>query len=106
MIRRTENEAGYDPVPSSFDDIDIPPNLEGLIEALAELNHDTWARFRLDTGWVYGVERDDARRLHPCLVPYDDLPEDEKDVDRNTVRAVIRTILGSGFRIVRDPNLG
>jgi hypothetical protein len=89
----------YNPAPLCFEGITIPPDLELLIEALAELNHDAWARSRMETGWAYGPERDDARKLHPCLVPYSELSEEEKEVDRTTVRAVVRAILGSGFVI-------
>ena len=91
----------YDPRPLDTSSIEIEPSLNALVEALAENVHDTWARGRMDQGWTYGPARDDAAKKHPCLVPYADLPESERDYDRNTAKATIKMILLSGYRIVK-----
>ena len=39
------------------------------------IEHERWMRFRLLNGWQYGPVRDDARRLHPLLIPFDRLSE-------------------------------
>ncbi len=101
MTRQSQTGASYHPSASRFDGIEIPAELESLIEGLAEFNHDTWARSRLDSGWKYGAKRDDNLKHHPCLVPYDELSAEDQDIDRDTVRAVVRAIVGSGFRIVK-----
>jgi hypothetical protein len=92
---------GYAPDPPSFDHVKIPSDLEALIETLAQLNHDAWARARLESGWRYGPQRDDQKLLHPCLVPYASLSEEEKEIDRDTSRAVIRAVIGFGFQITK-----
>ena len=89
----------YQPQPIDVGDVAIEPSLNALVEALAENVHDTWARGRLDQGWTYGPARDDAAKKHPCLVPYADLPESERDYDRNTAKATIQFILSKGFEI-------
>ena len=43
--------------------------------------------------------RDDENKLHPDLVPYEDLPEDEKEYDRNTAQETLRLIMKLGFKI-------
>ena len=91
----------YDPRPLDASSIKIEPSLNALVEALAENVHDTWARGRMDQGWTYGPARDDAAKKHPCLVPYAELPESERDYDRNTAKATIKMILRSGYRIVK-----
>ena len=91
----------YDPRPLDTSSIEIEPSLNALVEALAENVHDTWARGRMDQGWTYGPARDDAAKKHPCLVPYAELPESERDYDRNTAKATIKMILRSGYRIVK-----
>jgi hypothetical protein len=58
--------------------IEIPPRLRALTERLAENAHDDWAQRRLSEGWTWGPQRDDAAKKYPCLVPYDRLPESEK----------------------------
>ena len=79
----------------------LPADLQPLAERLAKHVHDSWAALRRSQGWSYGPVRDDAARKHPCLVPYDELPEEEKEFDRNTSCETIRFILSHGFRIVK-----
>lgn len=79
----------------------LPDNLTPLIEALAENVHDTWAAGRIADGWSYGPERNDSLKQHPCLVPYNELPESEKAYDRNTAKATIAFILSQGYSILR-----
>ena len=43
--------------------------------------------------------RDDARKCHPCLVPYDDLPESEKEYDRNTAIEPLKLIVKLDFNV-------
>lgn len=70
-----------------------------LIEALAENVHDTWAAGRIADGWTYGPERNDTKKQHPCLVPYSELPEAEKEYDIQTAKATIAFILSKGYII-------
>ena len=73
-----------------------------LIEEFAEAVHDEWAEERRRTGWRYGAQRDDLNRLHPCLVPYDELSEDEREVDRRTVIATLTAIQRLGYKITKE----
>ncbi|MBN2007769.1 Ryanodine receptor Ryr [candidate division KSB1 bacterium] len=77
----------------------IPAELLELLERLAEHNHNVWVQQRINDGWSYGVVRDDRRREHPDLVAYDELPESEKEYDRNAAKETIKAILALGFRI-------
>lgn len=43
--------------------------------------HDSWMQFKLTEGWRYGPEKDWAAKTHPCLMPYEDLPQRERDKD-------------------------
>lgn len=72
-----------------------------LAELMAENVHDVWAQTRMEQGWTYGPKRDDAQKKHPCLVPYAELPEEEKLYDRNTSQETLRFILAQGFSIVK-----
>ena len=90
----------YIPHPLDTSDITLPESLTPLIEALAENVHDTWAKGRMDAGWTYGPVRDDAKKQHPCLVPYGELPDSEKAYDRGTAIGTLKAILRLGFEIV------
>ena len=72
---------------------------KNLAEALAEHVHDTWMQGRLADGWTLGEVRDDAKRTHPCLIPYEELSEEEKDYDRRTSQATLQFIIDQGFEI-------
>jgi ryanodine receptor 2 len=72
-----------------------------LIEELAEAVHNGWAEERRRSGWRYGAERDDVHMLHPCLVPYEELSESEREVDRCTVIATLTAIQRLGYKIVK-----
>ncbi len=92
-------QAGYEPRPIDTSDVSVPDPLASLLEELARNAHDVWAVQRLQTGWRYGMVRDDERQLHPCLVPYEELPDEEKEYDRAMVRETIRSILALGYEI-------
>jgi len=72
-----------------------------LTEKLAEHAHDIWAQQRLSDGWTYGPERDDNKKHHPCLVPYADLPDSEKQYDRNAALDTLKAIVALGYEIDR-----
>lgn len=91
----------YEPCPVDTSGVELPPELEPLIEDMARNVHEVWARNRMVQGWTYGPERDDTQLRHPCLVPYDRLPENEKEYDRATSQETLRFIIKSGFKISR-----
>ncbi|MCL2510431.1 MAG: RyR domain-containing protein [Bacteroidales bacterium] len=89
----------YNPQPLDTSGVELPADLLELTELLARNTHDVWAAQRLAEGWQYGAERNDKRKEHPCLVPYEDLPENEKEYDRNTAMEILKVIKKSGFKI-------
>ena len=91
----------YIPEPMDTADVQLPEELMALAEKMARNVHEVWARSRMAQGWTYGPERDGAARHHPCLVPYDELPESEKEYDRATSQETLKLILKSGFDIVK-----
>ena len=90
----------YIPTPISTEGVTLPVELDALVEKLAENNHDHWARQRIEEGWTYGPQRDDACKTNPDLVPYGDLPEDEKEYDRISVLETLKVIVMLGYEIV------
>lgn len=94
-----ENKLDYTPEPMDLSSVDLPESLIQLSERIAENVHEVWAKARMDEGWTYGEKRDDIHKKHPCLVPYDELPEEEKEYDRNTAMNTIKMVKKLGFRI-------
>ena len=89
----------YQPHPIDTTDIVLSAEMKALTEQLAQNVHEVWSAGRIADGWRWGEQRDDERKLHPCLVPYDQLPESEKEYDRNTAIQTIKTILKLGYKI-------
>lgn len=92
----------YTPSPIDTSDIQLPAELDGLVEQIARNVHEVWAKSRLEQGWTYGKERSDGMKTHPCLVPYEDLSEVEKDYDRDTAIGTLKLITWLGFRISKE----
>lgn len=90
----------YKPQPIDTSDIILPGNLMALAEELAKNVHEVWAKNRMEQGWTFGEERNDKNKKHPCLVPYEELSEEEKDYDRNTSQETIKLIVKLGYSIV------
>ena len=90
----------YIPQPIDTSNVELPKELNVLVEAMAKNVHEVWAQTRISQGWTYGEERNDELKQHPCLIPYEDLPEVEKDYDRNTAIGTLKLITYLGFKIV------
>lgn len=60
-------------------------------DAAASAQHDAWAADKLADGWRFGETKDADAKTHPCLIPYDDLPFDQRVKD-HTFRAVVRAL--------------
>lgn len=91
----------YQPKPLDLSNVVIDDDLLPLIEEIAKNVHEVWAEQRLKEGWVYGKERNDKLKTTPCLVPYDELPEIEKEYDRRTAISSIKLAIKLGFKITK-----
>ena len=89
----------YNPKPIDTKDVVLPEELETLIERIAENVHDIWAVGRIAEGWVYGEQKNNEKKTNPCLVPYSDLPESEKEFDRNTALETLKLVTKLGYKI-------
>ena len=89
----------YIPNPVDTSKVQLPDDLVALTEQIAENVHDIWAQGRIADGWTYGETRDDENKKTPCLVPYSELSEAEKEYDRNTAIETIKLIVALGYKI-------
>ena len=96
------NQKKYIPQPIDTRDVELPEELKLLAEEIAKNVHEVWSAGRMKDGWTYGKERNDAEKYHPCLVPYEDLTESEKEYDRSTSQETLKLIMKLGFKIVRE----
>lgn len=78
------------------------PDLGNQVERMAEMEHGRWNAERLSNGWGYAKDKDQARKLSPYLVAWNDLPEEIKSYDRNAVRAWPRILAQAGLVVKRE----
>ena len=97
---QTVMDKEYTPNPVDTSGIDLPEDLKALGEALAKNVHEVWAAGRIADGWTKGSRNDDLKQ-HPCLVPYEELSEEEKDYDRRTSAETLKFIIAQGYSIVK-----
>lgn len=91
----------YDPKPIDLSDVQLSEDLNELREAIAENAHDVWAVERKAQGWTYGPHRDDAKKQTPCMVPYSQLPDSEKQFDRDMAMNTLKLLRKLGYDIVK-----
>lgn len=91
----------YEPKPIDTSDVVLTRDLVELTELLAKNAHDIWATQRMSDGWRYGPQRDDVKKQHPCLIPYEELSESEKEYDRKMAVETIKLIQALGFHIAK-----
>lgn len=58
-------------------------------------SHQLWCDHKLATGWTYGPVKDEARKEHPCLIPYEDLDPGDRVKDE-LFSSIVRALSGSG----------
>ena len=91
----------YVPAPIDTSCVEVPQELTELGEYLAKNIHEIWAMQRMEQGWTWGPERNDALRHHPDLIPYEKLTDTEKMYDRSTSMETIKLILALGYKITK-----
>jgi RyR domain-containing protein len=78
---------------------------EDEIELLAQAEHERWAAFRARRGWRLGSRRDESARAHPDLLPWSELPDDVREIDRELIRAMPASLEVVGLATRRIPTV-
>lgn len=100
MVTAQESDGVYRPNPIQLDDVQLDNDLLELREAIAENAHEVWASMRMAEGIKYGPVRDEKH--NPCMVPYAQLPESEKEYDRSMAFQTIKLLQKLGYEIVKN----
>lgn len=89
----------YTPHPIDTKSIELPEELLELTEKIAANVHENWSAGRISEGWTYGPTRNDKEKTTPCLVPYSELSDSEKEYDRVTAIETLKSIIAFGYKI-------
>ena len=82
---------GREPVLAKFDDEEV--------EFMAEMEHGRWNVERLLDGWRWGPEKNVQNKISPYLVSWEELPDDIREYDRETVREIPENLAKVGLEI-------
>jgi hypothetical protein len=85
---------------SRAEDLDAPMAFTNDdLDLLARMEHDQWCRERIENGWRHGPNRNNAERIHPMLVPWQEMPQEMRQYDREAVGDLPELLLKSGYNI-------
>ncbi len=93
---------GYAMVPADFEGEAVETFPSSIIEQYAILEHDDWANGKLRFNWKYAPVRNDAERLHDCLLPWAELPKHQKDKDRSSAGNVVKLARLAGMKVIKQ----
>lgn len=91
---------GFRVRPTTHPNVRIPFSKQE-VERMAELEHGRWNVERVRDGWRQGNLRDNAKKIHDCIVPWNNLPEDIKHYDRAAVRQFPTILAKAGLEVSR-----
>ena len=92
----------YIPNPIDTSNIILDEEILKLADLLAKNTHEIWSRNRIEEGWTYGAERNEEKKTTPCLVSYEELPENEKKYDIDTSLETLKLIKKLGYKIEKE----
>ncbi|XP_061915089.1 ryanodine receptor 2-like isoform X1 [Entelurus aequoreus] len=93
------NPVTFTPSPVDVSEVELPLQFEDICDKIAENVHELWVMEKVDLGWTRGNERDEGKRLDPCLVEFSKLPEQERKLNLHTAQDILRTLLAVGFHM-------
>ena len=99
FIGKQLREAGYSIVPLVDWDACSQTFPDQVVEGLAIAEHDRWVRKMRREGYRRGTKKDERRKTHPCIVDWQELPEEEKNKDRHFVREWPSVLFLAGFQV-------
>lgn len=72
--------------------------------ATPEDSHENWYQEKVEAGWKYGSVKDPAKKEHPCMVAYNELPYEQQMKDSifaGIAKSMLKKAIASG-RLVHD----
>ena len=76
---------------------------EDQVEFLAKMEHNRWMEEKQRNGWIHGPIRDNEKKVHPDLVPWEELDDVAREKDRNAVRTIPKLLAEAGFAVYPLP---
>ena len=69
------------------------------VSLMARMEHENWCQGKMQDGWEYGQIKNSENKQNPNLLPWDDLPEIEKEKNKKYIRDLPKLLAQAGFQI-------
>jgi serine phosphatase RsbU (regulator of sigma subunit) len=73
---------------------------EEEIETMARVEHLRWSWEKRLNGWILGSIKDDIKKTHPSLIPFEELNESEKEKDRELVKLIPALLQDINYEVI------
>jgi ryanodine receptor 2 len=93
--------SSYVPRRIPLDTMEVPRAALPLVAVVAKTMHESWFGTRERLGWVHGPEFDAALKMHPDLVPFEELSEDAQERHEAAAAETIKLLVSAGYAINR-----
>lgn len=98
-LKRLGYTTTYEALGEFYDRAEVKALSDSQVEYLAKIEHDSWMNERIENGWTYGKEKNVDNKVSPYIVPYEDLSEEIKELDRDAVRNMIPLLNSIGLKV-------
>ena len=71
------------------------------IETMAVMEHERYLKAKIEAGWTWGPESDSAKKVNKALVPWEELPQEERKKDHDLVSGIPEIVARAGYTIAR-----
>jgi hypothetical protein len=72
------------------------------VEKLAQMEHERWCKEKTDWGWTYKAgPKNSKKKTNPALLPWEEIDEETKASNRNTIDRLPMILAKAGFQIYR-----
>jgi ryanodine receptor 2 len=94
--------SSYVPRCIPLDTMEVPKAALPLVAVVAKTMHESWFGTRERLGWVHGLEFNAALKMHPDLLPFEELSEDVQEGHEAAAAETIKLLVSAGYRIEEE----
>lgn len=84
-----------------FDNSIAEDDFSAIADKFAQKLHEDWLNERIEKGWRYGEQRNDADKTHPLVKSWNQLSENEKSINPKLVKEFVDILKSNGFKIIK-----
>ena len=96
---RTMQGAMFDPQPYNLSSVTLPLVMQEIAEQVTHNNHEVWAEYHIEQGWIWGSCYDAEKKLHPCILPYHSLTDAQRATNSIATIDILKIIMALEYQL-------